>query len=174
MRLPDTRPIKTPGPPGLIAWLQRESQPGGLFPGVIQHVRSNAPHVLTQAALHGLGGLGDDVTSSFINPTSDIWAAGSSVPDVPAADPSLPGGQSGGWADTLAQVVTPIVTGVEQIKLFNTQLSLAQQGRPPLNTSQMRLPGIPINFGVQGGTGWLLGGLAAVAALLLFGGRRRS
>lgn len=176
MRLPDTRPIKTPGPPGFLQWLQRESQPGGLLPGVFQHVRSNVPHLITRAALHGLSGLGDDVTSTFTNPTADIWQAAAAPPDGPAADPTLPGGQSGGWAADLAQAVTPVITGIEQIKLFNTQLALAQQGRPPLNTSQMRLPGIPVNFGVrlQSGQGWILGGIAAVAALLLLGGRRRS
>jgi hypothetical protein len=177
MRLPQTVPIRTPGPPGFIQWLHRESQPGGLMPGVIQHVRSVAPHVLSQAALHGLGQ--DDVTSTFVQPTSDIWSAVADVPagpsDVPAANPVAPGGQVGGWADTLAQVVTPLITGAEQIKLFNTQLALAQAGKPPLNTSQIRLPGVGVNFGLQTNTGLLFGGIAVLGVLaFLFGGRRRS
>jgi hypothetical protein len=172
MKLPNTAPIKTPGPPGFIQWLQSESGPHGLFPGVFQHLRSNAPQVVSQAALHAfvLGQDSSDVTATFITPTVEAG-----VPDAPTADPSLPGGQAGGWADNLANIVAPVVTGIEQIKLFNTQLSLAQQGRPPLNTSQMRLPGIGVNVGVQPSTGLMVGGVvAAVALLALFGGRRRS
>lgn len=177
MPAPKTAPITTPGPPGFLKWLQSESGPHGLFPGVYQHLRSNAPHVVSQAALHAfmLNGLGQDstdITATFTSPTDAISAASA---DVPSADITLPGGQAGGWADSLAQVVTPLVTGAEQIKLFNTQLALAQQGRPPLNTSQIRLPGVGVNLGVQPSTGLVVGGIAAGLGLLyiLFGGRRR-
>ena len=188
MRLPNTAPIKTPGPAGFMLWLRRESAPGGLFPGVFQHVRSRAPHLITQAALHGFGQDGPvALDPSQLEPigidtgvpgyTAPFDTSSYTLPDItPAADPSLPGGSSGGWADSLAQMVTPIVTAAEQIKLFNTQLSLAQQGKPPLNTSQMRLPTIPvgISFGAGGNTGLLIGGAVLVGALLLFGGRRRT
>lgn len=173
MELPVTRPLKTPGPPGFIQWLQSESAPGRLFPGVFQHVRSRAPHLITQAALHGFG---QDYSAPDLAPIT-VEQSAPSWDITPAADPSLPGGSIGGWADSLAQMVTPIVTGVEQIKLFNTQLALAQQGRPPLNTSQMRLPTIPIGltFGAGGSTGPLLiGGGLLVGLFLLFGGRRRA
>jgi len=170
-----------------MQWLQRESAPGGLLPGVFQHIRSRAPQLITRAALHGFG---QDIMSpanpdftlapSDVTPFQPITVEQSAAPSwdiTPAADPGLPGGSVGGWADSLAQMVTPVVTAVEQIKLFNTQLSLAQQGKPPLNTSQMRLPTIPIglSFGAGGSTGPLLiGGGVLLGLFLLFGGRRRA
>lgn len=170
MRLPDTRPITTPGAAGFLIWLQRESQPGGLLPGVAQHVRSVAPHVMSQAALHGLGDDTTDVTSTFITPTVEAPA-----PDFPAAIPTADGGNVGGWADTFAKVVTPVIQGAEQVQLFNVQLARAQRGLPPLNTSQLRVPGVGVNVGLSSNTGLLLAGVAAViGGAILFGGRRRA
>src|SRR5207302_7640676 len=107
---------------------------------------------------------------------TDFLAQGSGTylpGNAPAADPTLPGGDTGGWASSLAQMVTPLITGVEQIKLFNTQLSLAQQGRPPLNTSQIRLPGVPVNVSLAGMPSWLIpAGVAAVLGFFLFGRKR--
>lgn len=128
-----------------------------------------------------MGRLGDstDLTvdpSTFSTPGIE---APTDLPTItPSADPTAPGSGSGGWADTIAQLATPVITGVEQIKLFNTQLSLAQQGRPPLNVSQLRLPTVPVRvgFGFGGGTipGWAIGGGIIAAALLFFRGGRRA
>jgi hypothetical protein len=176
MRLPNTRPITTPGPAGFLEWLQRESGDRGLMPGVIQHVRSNAPHVISAAALHAfsLAGLGqDDIatidTSTF---TAPDMSAVSAV--TPAADPIAAGGSSGGWADTFAKVASPIIQGAEQIQLFNVQLARAQHGLPPLNTSQLRVPGVPLNVGLNLGSSgiWIVGGGLALLAYLFLGRRR--
>jgi hypothetical protein len=151
-------------------WLQR------FAPAAHRAIRDRAPYLLTQA----LAGLADVIdqpsgTTTVFDTTGPV-TVDTSRSRLPTANPQLPGGVSGGWADTIAKIAGPVITGIEQIKLFNTQLQLAQQGRPPLNVSQLRLPTIPVGVSLSaGGLGTPLaigGGLALL--WLLFARRRRT
>jgi len=193
MPLPRSQNINAPGQ--LMHWLRTDPRMSKVY----RAIRDKAPHLLTQAAMGALGQ--DDITSTFVAPTFDASVPSADIvsPDVtstfmapsiepvaptidvgssttPIADPGLPGGSSGGWADTVAKLATPAITAFEQVKLFNTQLSLAQQGKPLLRPDQIRLPAVPLRVSVPQltGTGSLLiAGVGILAVLFLLGGRRR-
>lgn len=167
MPLPNSGPpITAPGSAGFIQWLKRD------MPKVYQRVKERAPYLITQ----GLSGLADTATAG----TTTFWGSSDvqTLPTVVMPDDvvTAPAASSaGGWADTIAKLAGPLITGVQQISLFNTQLSLAKAGKPPLNTSQIRLPTIPLGISLSAGGAapWLIGGGLLVGALFLFGGGRR-
>lgn len=177
------------GPSGMIEWLRQA------MPKVHARIKDKAPHLLVQS-LHGILGqmTPQDIREASQTPdVIDTITVTGTTPDAPpvlqpiaftydvpmsaqpAADPTLPGGQAGGWADTLAKLAGPVITGFEQVKLFNTQLSLAQQGKPLLKASQIQLPTVPFGVSLTADTSTklVLGALGVGLLFLLFGGRRR-
>lgn len=101
-------------------------------------------------------------------------------PTIDVAMAANQGGASSGTTDLIGSIVKGISSlylGKKQAdiqqQVVNTQLQRAALGLPPLPQSLSQL-GVPmVNVGLSGSTGWIVGGgIAAVFALLMFGGRR--
>lgn len=81
-------------------------------------------------------------------------------------------------ATQLAQAVLPFLQLDVQRRLLRTQVKRAEQGLPPLDTSQIDLPAARVEVDVEAGQGTRKGlvglaGAVILGALLLFSGRRR-
>lgn len=151
-----------PGWPGFMAWLAQNypslyTQMQVLFPNLAIYTQHKHP----AAYVTGLsGGLGDTSLTPI---------------DVTAQTLPVPGSStSSSWGDQLVSAISSlaptVIATVDQQKIFNTQLSRAQQGLPPLDTTGYGLPSM------QGAVNTLMmpviligGGLILVATL----GRRR-
>ncbi|MHB8414595.1 MAG: hypothetical protein ACYDDA_03820 [Acidiferrobacteraceae bacterium] len=121
-----------PGFPGFFAWLAKA------HPDLYTLIRVRYPNIAyyeqyldPAPILEGLGQSTDltpiDVTATTLPTLSDTTSS-----------------SSGGWASDLVNALTSaaptVIATVDQQKIFNTQLSRAQQGLPPLNTSSYGLP----------------------------------
>jgi len=76
----------------------------------------------------------------------------------------------GGWGTQILDVVSKALPVYQQQKIMSAQLKRAEAGLPPLDISQLEIPGIPIQVkmpeAVEAG---IIGGLSA-AKLALFAG----
>jgi LPXTG-motif cell wall-anchored protein len=161
-----------PGKAGMLQWLQRE------HPAIVAAIKAKAPQLLTQAHLSGWWGT---QRLGLTAPTDPFGAPSSLLPSdyfnigEPSTDSSAPTAPaSSSWASAIASIAAPLLQSVQQIKLFNTQLDLAKQGKPPLNVSQYGIPGIGVNVGASSQTLLVVGGVGlAIAAALYLGKRRR-
>lgn len=138
----------------------------------------------TRDTLTQLHGLGDDTTdstptsfvdtSTFAAPTIDVPLPTVNIPDTSAETASIgtppnPGpGAVAQIISTLAAAAPQILSTVNQQTMFNTQLSRAKAGLPPLNTAAFGLTSalsssaiLPIGIGV-----------AAIAAFMMLRKRR--
>jgi hypothetical protein len=166
-----------PGKAGVIQWLQRER------PDILAAIKAKAPQLLTQASLHGYWGtqpLGVTTPAGF-DPSMPVFDFNVATPDV--WTPSVPTIQdpsaatapaSSSWASAIASIAAPLLQSVSQIKVLNTQLDLARQGRPPLNVSQLGLPPLGVSVGASSQTLMVVGAIGLAIAAALFLGRRRS
>ena len=146
-----------PGWPGFMAWLAT-AHPSLYalmqvrFPNLALYTQNGEPAPV-------IAGLGDtsltpvDVTAQML-PTSS--------------------GSSGGWASDLVNALTSaaptVISTIDQQKIFNTQLSRAQQGLPPLNTTSYGLPSMQGAFATLTTPVMLMVGAGIVGLMVL---RRR-
>lgn len=146
-----------PGWPGFFAWLAVNqpvlySQIRVRYPNLSWYNQYTNPSPI-------MSGLGDSLTP--IDVTAQLM-------------PTTPAPSSGGWASDIASALTSlaptVIATVDQQKIFNTQLSRAQNGLPPLNTTSYGLPSM------SGALSTLTSPLILVlglGGLFLFAGRRR-
>lgn len=169
---------------------------------VTQHIRGLAGEASLIRRLRVRGGMGQitNIADSGLgygqNPdftvnTTSMTGAGSDVPNIemlntlPAIDTADAANTGAGTPTATTSGISSIISGITGLftayntqqtakAITNLQLQRAQQGLAPLNIG-MNANGIPtITAGLMsGGSGTLLLlGLAAVAALMLFGGMR--
>lgn len=158
------QPNAPPGWPGFFGWLKSE------HPDFYNYAVAALPQAITMTEGHRTGGatlgrlmgLGDDDGIDY-----DASIDPGSIPTVSIADAGV--GTSGGIPQaspsTAAQIISTltaaapsILNTVNQQQIFQTQLSRAAAGLPPLNTSQYGLTGSGIT------------GLSSTALLALLGG----
>jgi hypothetical protein len=168
-----------PGFPGFFGWLR------DAHPDVYNYAKAALPAYVTMvegkrtggATLSGVGcGLGDDTTdasalTSFtatadpgsLTSVSIPDASGDSATALQAPSPSV--AVASQIVSTLSQAASTLIPAINQQQIFQAQLSRAQAGLPPLNTSQYGLVGSGAT-GVST-TALVLGGGALLLLLLL-------
>ena len=154
-----------PGWPGFMAWLaQAHPQLFSLmqvrFPNLALYTQNGDPAPVIAGMMHGLG---QDTSLTPI----DVTAQTLPMPDYSS-------GSSGGWASDLVNALTSaaptVISTIDQQKIFNTQLSRAQQGLPPLNTTSYGLPSMQGAFATLTTPVMLMIGAGVVGLMVL---RRR-
>ncbi len=139
---PPAKPVKVmlrasttlaPGWPGFMSWLatahpQLFALVQVRYPNLALYTQNSDPAPVIQNMISGLGQslTPVDVTATML-PTSTSASSGST-------------GFWAGLASSLTSIAPTVIATVDQQKIFNTQLSRAQQGLPPLNTSSYGLP----------------------------------
>ena len=153
-----------PGWPGFMAWL------AGAHPNLFALMQVKFPNL----ALYTQNG---DPAPAIAGMRAGLGDTSLTPIDVTAQQMPLPmttDTSSGGWASQLVSALTQaaptVIATVDQQKIFNTQLSRAQQGLAPLNTSSYGLPSMAGAFSTLSTPILLVGGLGV---LLLVMGRRR-
>ncbi len=119
-----------PGWPGFMAWLSRAhpqlfSLVQVRYPNLALYTQNGDPAAVIPGMLAGVGDL-----LSPVNVTASTIATPS----------NSSGGFWSGLASSLTQLAPTVIATVDQQKIFNTQLSRAQQGLPPLDTTSYGLP----------------------------------
>jgi len=124
-----------PGWPGFMAWLasahpQLFSLVQVRYPNLALYTQNGDPASVIPGMMSGLG---QTDTLTPIDVTATMLPASS-------ASSGSSGGFWAGLASSLTSIAPTVIATVDQQKIFNTQLSRAQQGLPPLNTSSYGLP----------------------------------
>lgn len=150
-----------PGLPGFFQWLSAAHP--DLYAQMHVRYPNLALYLGDQSPAPVLAGMGDtsltpiDVTAQTMTAPSDVTSSGTSQ------------GIFSQIVSSLSQLAPTVIATVDQQKIFNTQLSRAQNGLPPLNTSSYGLPSM------QGAVNSLLLPVVLVGggiALLAFAKRR--
>jgi len=157
-----------PGWPGFMAWLagahpQLYALMQVRFPNLALYTQNGDPASVIPGMMHGLG------ATDSLTPI-DVTAQTMALPSYGSS-----GGSSGGWASDLVSALTSaaptVISTIDQQKIFNTQLSRAQQGLPPLNTGSYGLPSMQGAFATLTTPVMLMVGVGVVALIAMRRGR---
>jgi hypothetical protein len=119
-----------PGWPGFFAWLAQN------YPTLYNQLRVQFSNLALFNQYSHSGAMVPGLSGDSLTPI-DVTATTLPMPDSSGAS-------SPSWSDQLVSAISSlaptVIATVDQQKIFNTQLSRAQNGLPPLNTTSYGLP----------------------------------